>query len=284
MSKAHEGSLDSRLGIQLFYRWRPADKARATVVVVHGWAEHSGRYGHVMDALNARGLSCLAFDCRGHGLAEGRRSYINRYDEYLADLDRAVVKARELSGERPPLFLLGHSQGGLIAARYASDPAYGCAGLAGVVLSSPAFGFALKVPAWKDLLGRVASKVAPHLAIPAGLDPRFISRDPAAVKAYLADPLVFDKATARWYQESLQAQQDAVAGAGAISVPILVMQAGDDRVADPAATERFVGRLPSKAKRYRVWPGLYHEIFNEREPDRAAVLTALGDWFDEQLG
>ena len=141
---------------RIFYRWHPAAEPRATILVIHGFAEHSGRYLHVFDRLNEAGFDCFAIDYRGHGRADGRRAYIDRFADYLDDVSAGFDLMRE---RRPdgPRFLLGHSQGGLICAAHAMGrrPA-----IDGLVLSGPFLGVALKVPAWKDALGRVLEYVA----------------------------------------------------------------------------------------------------------------------------
>ncbi len=274
-SKPETGRMPSRDGCSLYYRWHPVAAPRGTVVIVHGFGEHSGRYAGVIADLNARGYAVLAFDYRGHGLAAGPRAYVGRFSQYLDDLDAAIARARAcLSGaERRPLFVLGHSLGGLITAAYALDRGEG---LSGFVVTSPALGMALAVPAWKDALGRVMSRLIPRLSIPSGLDPALVSRDPEVVRAYAADPLVLTKATARWYTEFLDTQARVMASAPRITLPALVLAAGADRLADPEVSRRFEETLGSKDKRFVIYEGLYHEIMNE--PEKAKVLDAIGAW------
>ncbi|MGM0574181.1 MAG: alpha/beta hydrolase [Myxococcota bacterium] len=276
MATEETGYLDQGAGVRLFYRWHPVEDPRATLVFVHGFGEHSGRYLHVFEAMNAAGFDCLGFDYRGYGRADGRRGYVERFDDYVDDVERAVRAARD---RRPdaPLFIVGHSQGGLVAAAYAlarGDRADGFA------LSSPGFGVAVPVPAWKDALARVMSRIWPTLSVPTGIESSLVSRDPDVVAAYDADPLVLRAATARWYVEFLEAQERILAGAGRIDRPMLVLQAGDDRLVDPAATRRFFERLGSEDKTFVPYEGLYHEIFNEPERDR--VLGDLRGWLLER--
>jgi alpha-beta hydrolase superfamily lysophospholipase len=259
------GFLDGRLGVRLFYRLRAVPDQTGMVLLLHGFGEHSGRYGHVIDALAAAGLSTLAMDYRGHGRSEGRRAYCNRFTEYVDDAETGLVKARELA-QGKSLFLVGHSFGGLIAASYLIQR--GAEGIRGLVLSGPCFEFSLPVPTWKVWLGKTASRFLPTLAVPAGVDPKELSRDPAVGEKYAADPLVLRTATARWYTEALEAEGRALAGAGAVKLPSLVMHGAADHIVSPHATERFFAAMSSEDKTLRIIPGARHEIFNETDQEQ----------------
>lgn len=271
------GDMLSVDGTRLFYRWHPVSEARASVVIVHGFAEHSGRYGGVISRMNAAAFNVLAFDYRGHGHAEGRKGYIDRFSEYVEDT-RCALDFVEDRTRGVPLYVIGHSQGGLIVLATALSQQQR---IAGCVLSSPALGIAVPVPAWKDALGRVMARVLPSLAIPSGLDPLHISRDPQVVQDYVADPLVPTFARARWYVAFTEAQAEMARRAPEIRLPILVLQAGADRVVDPDATERLAGRLGSDDVTFERLDGLYHEIFNE--PEKEAVLDQVVAWIEARL-
>ncbi len=268
------GTIEGLAGVELFYRWDPVTDPKGAVVIVHGLAEHSGRYAHVVAALNAAGYSCMGVDLRGHGRSSGRRVFLRRFSEYVDDVQRAVRALRRREPEAP-LFVIGHSMGGVVALLYAIE--HGPT-LAGVVLSAPGLRAKIPVPPWKDALGRLMSKVWPTLAIPTGIPPRDVSRDPEVVRAYEADPLVTKKATARWYTEFLGAQDEALRGAPTVTVPALVLAPLGDRVVDPECYHQVHAALGSKDKTLKLYPGLFHEVFNEPEKDEAlAVVTA---WLD----
>lgn len=270
--KPQTGDMLSTDGTRLFYRWHPVSEARASVVLVHGFAEHSGRYGGVISRFNDAALNVLAFDYRGHGLAEGRKVYIDRFAEYVEDT-RCALDFIEDRTQGVPVFLLGHSQGGLIALLTALSHQ---ARLAGCVLSSPALGIALPIPAWKDALGKVMARVMPGLAIPSGLDPNLVSRDPEAVRAYIDDPLIPTFARARWYVCFTEAQAEMERRAPEIRLPTLMLQAGADGVVDPVASERVAGRLGSDDVTFKLLPGLFHELFHE--PEKEEVLDEIVSW------
>ena len=264
---------------ELYVRWRPAAEPRALVAVIHGFGEHSGRYEHVFAALGARGYSCLAVDLRGFGRSEGRRAYIDHFDDYLDDTGEALALARDRGGDLP-LFLLGHSMGGLICTRFAQERGRE-ADLAGLAISSPAFGFRVEIPAWKHVLGRVASRVAPRLSLPTDVNPQALSHDPAVHEAALADPLMTYTASARWFTESLAAQELALDPARAVPCPLLLLTAGDDAIVEPEAQRLFLERTTTDDAEGRVYGQLFHEIFNEVERDE--VLGDLLDWLDRHL-
>ncbi len=273
-SEIETGFAPSRDETQLLFRWHAVAESKALVVVVHGFGEHSGRYLHVFEALNQAGYSCLAIDLRGHGRSGGRRAFVERFTDYLDDVDAAVGLGRERMPDGP-LFVLGHSMGGLIVANWIMDRGDRAKGF---VLSSPAMGVALAVPGWKDVLGRVMSRLIPGLAIPTGLDPKLVSRDPAVVEAYVGDRLILTQATARWYVEFLGAQERALHGAQGVTKPALVMQAAEDGLVDPVASERYASALGGDDVTFSRFDGLYHEIFNE--PEQREVLAHVVSWLD----
>jgi len=272
------GTFEGRGGVRLHYRWDEVSPPRAVVVVVHGIAEHGGRYDHVASALTAAGFGCLRVDLRGHGRSAGRRVYVERFDEYVGD---TLAGVRFVRDRQPgvPIFALGHSMGGLVAILLALDHPDTLAGLA---LSSPGLRAKVHIPAWKDALGRIMSRLVPTLAIPTGIPPTSVSRDPAVVKAYQADPLVTTKATARWYTEYLAAQARAMGDAPRLRTPTLMLVAGSDVLVDPEASQAFFDGLGAQDKTFQPYPDLYHEVFNE--PERDAVIADLLAWLRERGG
>jgi alpha-beta hydrolase superfamily lysophospholipase len=163
----------ARDGTELHLHAHPLDGARATIAVVHGYGEHGGRYDHVAAAWRERGLQSFAIDVRGHGRSRGPRGFVERFTDYHADLDVLLDVARE-AARGGPLFLFGHSNGALIALHYLI--ARGGEGLRGLMLSSPFLAVALPVPKPKVMLGKVASRLVPGLALPAGLEGRHVTR------------------------------------------------------------------------------------------------------------
>ncbi|MFT7772336.1 lysophospholipase [Roseateles sp.] len=266
-------------GLKLHLRHWPAPAtARGQLLIVHGLGEHIERYGYVAAALNAAGWDVHGWDHRGHGRSEGRRGDIPDADALLRDTAR-VIDAVRRPGHR--LVLLGHSMGGAVAARFAAEaladrPAAWSRSLDGLVLSSPALDPGLN--AGQKLALALAGALAPGLAVSNGLKPEWISRDPAVVQAYAADPLVHDRITARLTRFIVDAGVRAIADAPRWTLPTLLMWAGADRCVAPRGSEAFAAVAPANIVATRPWPGLAHEIFNE--PEKAAVLATLTDWLN----
>lgn len=251
---------------------RPSGAVKGAVLLTHGYAEHSGRYGEVIDALLSRGLLTATWDLRGHGHSEGHRGYVERFDEYLDDadalLDRLAQEDAWSAAGKP--VLMGHSLGGLVtflvAARHPER-------FAGVVLSAPFFGLALAVPAPKRLAGQFLSRVLPKLGLPSGLKGSDLTHDAAKVTAYDRDPLHFDNVPARWFTEALAAQERALSLAPSFQLPILLLAPGEDRVASTPASRKLFEAIGSRDKELRVLDGQFHEIFNELERPRFIAMA-----------
>jgi len=259
--------------------WTPP-AAQAVIVVVHGLAEHMGRYRETAEYLANRGYAVVAADLRGHGRsADGHhagRVHVDQFSDYFHDVDAVVQLARKEHGDLP-LFLLGHSMGGLIALSYVLEKP---AGLAGAIISSPALGTHpdSRPPLLLKLMVKVLSRLAPRLLIKSNLDTSTISRDPAVVSAYVADPLVSNKVSARWYESMMKAMDHAFDRAASLRVPLLLMQSGADRLVDPAATARWAAAAPKQYVELVIWEGFYHEMLNE--PDKDRVREKIHNWLE----
>jgi alpha-beta hydrolase superfamily lysophospholipase len=214
-----------------------------------------------MEYWAARGIGSVSIDTRGHGRATGVRGYVSRFDEYLDD---AAELARLLSDRArgAPLFLLGHSMGGLVASLSVLEAPRSWRGL---LLSAPYFGLAMQAPAVKKLAGRIASRLAPKLAMPSGLKGSDLSHDPAKQREHDEDPLCFPVVTARWFRESTKAQSRALAQAPRLSMPLYEVFGTDDRVAQFSAGKVFFDRAGSRDKTWDERRGLFHEVLNEPE-------------------
>ncbi len=271
-------------GLQLRLREWPCADARGTVLIVHGLGEHVGRYESVAAHLNASGWHVVGHDQRGHGASDGARGRIAHHDSLLVDLAQVIDSVRaHLSG---PLVLLGHSMGGLVAARFvAGGLPRGRAPLwfrpvDALVLSSPALDLGLGVA--QRLLLSVLGPLAPDLALGNGLNPDWISRDRAVVKAYLDDPRVHDRVTPRLVRFMRDGGEYVRGRAAQWRVPTLLLYAGSDRCVAPAGSVAFAAAAPRDTVTAQAFPPLYHEIFNE--PERAGVFAALGRWLSARRG
>jgi alpha-beta hydrolase superfamily lysophospholipase len=271
----------TRDGLSLVVEHHEVPEARARVVLVHGYAEHRGRYAALVRELGASGLECHVADLRGHGESEGPRGHVNRFEDYLDDLERVVDSVRTRGGTAP-LLVLAHSLGALIALCYVRAHS---GTFEAIAVSSPFVGPAFEVPAAKVLLARAGSVATPALHLESGLLPEWVSRDPEVVAGYRDDPFVFSTTTPRWFVEIAAAQRELLAHADEITTPALFLVAGSDRIADHRLAKELFERLgtPEPRKQLRVYPDLYHEVFNELPAARAEVIRDLLAWTEELL-
>lgn len=265
------GILSSPDGTRLFYRALVTNMPKMPVVVTHGFAEHSGRYEEVMESLAKAGFAPLAFDLRGHGKSDGKRGYINRFEEYLEDLEAVAAFARTRYNSRC-IISLGHSMGGLIAARHAlAHPK----SVQGLILSSPLFGIRVHVPGWKKQLGHVMSRLLPAFSMPNDIDAGNLTHDKAKADMYRSDPLIFRHVCARWFDEILRVTF-ASSSDRRVDMPLLLQLSEDDRIVSCDQSRAWFDQLEGTDKTLRVYDGFFHEIYNERE--RARPIGDFVSW------
>ncbi len=257
--------------------WLPNGSPRAALLLVHGLAEHSGRYANLIGYLVPRGYAVYGMDHVGHGKSGGARAYVERFNDFVEPLGTYFRMVREWQGSAP-IFLVGHSLGGLIGATYLLDHQDG---LQGAILSGPAVRIPDNISPGIIFAGRILSALIPGIGI-LGLDARGVSRDPAVVAAYVIDPLVFTgKATARLGAEMLKAMQRITAEANRIRLPILILQGSADKLVDPAGARMLHDLVGSADKTLKVYEGLYHEVYNE--PEHEQVLRDVESWLEKRL-
>jgi alpha-beta hydrolase superfamily lysophospholipase len=276
MTAARESALQAADGTPLYVAdWlvEPPAAMFGGVVLMHGLGEHCGRYAHVARFFNDCGWSLRTYDHRGHGRSGGPRGDTPDDEALLRDAKIVVDDfARQLPA--PPL-LLGHSMGGLFAARFATAA---LSPLRGLILSSPAL--AVPVTGAQKMLLKVLRAIAPGFGVPNGLRAEFLSHDPAVVEAYLDDPLGHAKISARLLSSMLAAVEFAQSHAAALKIPTLLVVAGDDRLVDAAGSQRFFRQLAPGNATMHLYPGLYHELFNER--DAEPVFADVRAWLNTQ--
>lgn len=256
--------------------WEPDALPRAILAVVHGFGEHGGRYGNVVNHLIPRGFAVYAFDHRGHGRSPGRRGHINAWSEFRGDVREFLSLIRREQSERP-MFLLGHSLGGLIAIEYVlrEGPQ-----LNGLVVSNPLLTTARLSPVVRAAAA-VLAYLAPSVAIKTGIDAAAISRDPAVVQQYRDDVLVHSTGTPRLSAEINAARKWTSAHAADLQVPFMVILGGADRLVPPAGGRRFFENVTLADKELKEYPGAYHEPHNDIIAEQ--VLTDLARWLEAHL-
>ena len=273
-------SFGSGDGTRIFYRRHVPANVRLQVVVSHGLGEHSGRYGHLTEILAPLGVSFWILDHRGHGRSQGRRGHVNHFNDYVGDLQQLVNMAAADGGNKVPTFLLGHSMGGLIALSLARQHPEEIDGL---IVSSPLLGVIAPLPALQYGMVRLLATVWPTFSLDNQLDPTLISHDADQVAAYRQDQLVHNKISARWIVACMTEIEQTGGQAQRIRTPILMQIAGDDRLVAPQQSLAFYEALRVSDRTLCHYPTMYHEIYNERLPDRATVLDDLKRWIVERL-
>ncbi len=269
----------ARDGLELrTYEWPAAGTPRAHLLLVHGIAEHAGRYGHVATQLANAGIATHAYDQRGFGESAGHRAYVDRWSQYHDDVEERLAEVRS-AADGLPVLLYGHSMGGLIALGYTlADPRRPLPDL--LVLSAPAIDAA--VPAWKRRVADILGDTIPRFAIANTFPAGGLSSDPAVEAAYRADPLAVHRTTAR-LGVSLFREQDrvkrALAGGASLPVTTYVLHGADDPIVPEWASRSLEGRANVMR---RVYEGLHHETHNE--PSGAKVVADTIAWIVSQVG
>ena len=252
----------------------PEGNPHAVLLIVHGFVEHGGRHAWHAGRLAELGYAVHAFDLRGHGRSAGSRVYVDRFDSYVDDLDRLAASIR-LETPDCPMFVFGHSMGGLIAAIWAIN---GQPDTAGVILGAPALCVAPRVFPVLRRFARFVGRWLPRLRL-VRFGCRNLSRDDAVVAAFRSDPLVFHgRFPVRTGAEILQAGPYAIQRAASLVAPLLVLQGTADRVVDPVGAEELVRRAGTGDKTLLRYEGLFHELLSE--PEREQVFTDLAAWLD----
>jgi len=258
--------------------WTPASETRGCVVVVHGLGEHAGRYGRLAHRLNDDGFAVFAYDQRGHGESEGSRGQLSRFDDLVDDLSHMVGRVRSRCGADRPVFVLGHSLGGLVVLRYLQRRP---TGLAGVVLSAPWLETALELPWWKERLARLLMRVAPELTLENEVRPELLTADPVEHRAYLEDPLVHHRISGGFLHEVEAAQEEALRGALDPSLPLLFLLPTDDRLTDQEVVDRYAQDRTGSVEIARL-SGARHEPLND--VGRGSVMARVARWLHERTG
>ena len=258
-------------------RWLPDQEASAAVIVVHGFIEHSGRYTSLAERFNEYGLAVDALDLRGHGRSEGQRALVYSFDEYLTDVETLLERVRRREPGKP-VFLFGHSMGGLIALLFALQRP---TDLQGLVVSAPAVRLGARVFPWLRHLAVVAGWLLPRVRL-VRMGSGMLSRDPAVVADFRHDPLVFhDRFPLRTGAEIIRAGRRVEGRLQELQLPLLILHGTGDVVTDPQASRELYARASSPDKTLKLYEGLYHAVVHE--PEQEQVLGDLVAWIDQRI-
>lgn len=271
-----EGYFRTVDGEKIYWQsWRTkAEEPSGVVLIMHGYGEHSRRYEHVAVALVRAGYEVFALDARGHGKSTGPRGFVERFSRYTDDLSELKRRVRDRFPE-VPLFVLGHSNGGLIALDYALRQPEG---VSGFLIVSPYLGLAVEVPLAKEAAGKVMSRVFPQVSLPSGLSGDMVSHLPTVIENYDSDALIFDVANSRWFTETTETWGRLFRRAEELVQPFFFSVAGADVVADSREAEKFFHLLGSKDREMEIHPELFHEVLNESE--WTEIVTRMLIWMD----
>jgi alpha-beta hydrolase superfamily lysophospholipase len=265
-------------GVDLYGQcWHGRKDPQAVVAIVHGHGEHGGRYMNIVRSLLPYGYAVYSFDHRGHGRSRGQRGHINSWSEYRKDVQAFLgwIAEREV---RCPIFLMGHSMGALVVLDYLLHDS---AGIAGAIISGAPIEPAGVAKPLLVFLSRLLSRVFPRFPMRLSLDTSALSRDKAAVRAYIEDPLVHGRFTARWGTESLAALAWVKARANEVNIPILFIHGEADRLNLPEGSRHFFEETASSDKTLHLYPEMYHELHNDT--GREAVMEDLQRWIARRL-
>lgn len=248
---------------------------RGTVLLIHGLSEHSGRYALMAEQLNAWGFDVRGYDQYGHGLSSGTRGRLPLGHRFVDDLVAVVSHTREHLVNASPLIVLGHSMGGLVAT---SAIARGLCQVDGLVLSSPAFIAVLRP--WHKLLLDWLPQWLNRLCVDNGIEPEWISRNPAWVNNYANDPLVHRRISAELGLWILSEGAYCIEAAQQWATPTLLLYAGNDKIVRSHGSTAFAMHAPAPWLETHAYSEMYHDIFND--PDHRQVFTDLSTWLDLQ--
>jgi acylglycerol lipase len=276
--KQTEGNFKSVREVDIHYQgWLPEGKTKTVIFIVHGLGEHIGRYMNVVNHFVPLGYAVYGFDNIGHGKSGGAREQVESFDDLIAPLVTYYTMVKSWQPDKP-IFIQGHSLGGLIEFYYLLDHQDD---FSGAIISAPLIAVGESVTPTVITQAKILSKIAPKMGVMA-LPTKYISKDPEVVRAYDNDPLVFHgKTPARMGAEMLKAMMRVTTEAGKINLPFIALQGSDDKLVDPGGMTVLREKTISKDKTIKVYEGLYHEVFNE--PEREVVLKDVEDWLEAHI-
>lgn len=281
MANRIEGTFWGYQDAELYYQvWHPAQPALGTIIITHGIAEHSECYSRLAEDFANHRYTTMVWDLRGHGLSEGKRGYVNRFQDYCDDLDAFIRFAKTQDYTKGlPLLLFGHSMGGLITLKTLIN--HSPAQITAIALSSPALGLTIQIPKLKDKAARVLADWMPKVTLHNEIDFATLVRDEKLIREYKNDPLRHDKISPRLFLGMMEAFDEVQASADQIHLPLLMQLAGQEQVVSTPASEKFFEKVASKKKELFIYSESYHEIFNDL--DRDAAIRDFLDFCSRQL-
>lgn len=276
MSDSGTAKFDGVKGLQIAYRtWAPPSAPRAVMIIVPGFNSHSGYYLWAADRLLELGLAVYAVDLRGRGQSDGERFYVQEFSEYVADVD-GLVRIARAAHPGLPVFLLGHSAGGVVSCLYALEHQ---SELAGLICES--FAFQVPAPDFALAVFKGLAHIAPHAHV-LRLKNEDFSRDPAVVQAMNADPLIaHETQPTQTLAEMVRADERLKAEFPDFKLPLLILHGTQDKATRPSGSQMFHDKAGSSDKTLKLYEGMYHDPLND--VDKALVMRDIADWLRARI-
>jgi alpha-beta hydrolase superfamily lysophospholipase len=274
------GTFTNKDGLDIFHQRWMVDDPQGAVLIVHGLGEHSGRCGHLLEAMSGARVCFFALDHQGHGRSGGKRGHVKDFADYAADIKQYIDQIVRKESPGLPLICLGHSMGGLISTLFAlTHPS----DITALILSAPAFVPAVKVPAIQAAAARIVSRFLPRLTQSNKLLADHLSHDPSTIATYQADPLVHDRVSTAWFVSFQATAAKCLERAGELTLPLLVIHGTEDKLVSAEGSRLFFDKAGGSQKTLKLFGGLYHETMNELPKDRDVVLEVISAWIQEKL-
>jgi len=274
-----DGKLTAKDGLSLYWKaWLPDGTPKAVVHLIHGYAEHTGRYQNVVNELIPAGYAIFGKDNRGHGKSEGKRGHVESFQDFVDDERQFDLEVIRQSFPDTPCFMLGHSMGSIIAINFVEQQEHN---LKGLVLSGTGSTPGKGIPKAIIVITKILSRVLPGIHIKSPLPPELISRDLDVVSAYVNDPLVYNVITPRLAEQLQTYLLIGASNAQRISLPVLIQHGSADT--SFSGQQELLDGIAAKDKTFKLYEGLRHEVYNELPDDRAKVLYDLHTWLDGHL-
>ena len=260
-------------------KWTPVGgkPPERVIVLQHGFGEHSGRYGFLLEKLASTRTAVYALDSRGHGETGGIRGHVDQFQMYVDDLSDLILLARKENNNQK-VFLLGHSLGGVICLQYSTQSNHQENIRSLIISSAGIYPVMDTVKYIKRTLGQFLALVFPATTVDAGLDTSLLSHDTKVVEAYNNDPLVHGKISMQMGKNFFEVGEALVEKAERLTVPTFLFHGADDGIVDARSSEVLYEKLKQEDRKLSIYPGLYHETMNESPADRETVLGEVRDW------
>jgi len=270
--------ISSRGGIQIFCTvWQPGDPPKAVVFLVHGLGEHSGRYEEMASFFETHQIAVFAYDLRGHGQSEGKKGHAASVEQFVEDMEIALMKCRSLFIETP-IFLFGHSMGGQIVATYLDTTK--SKEISGAIISSAWFRIVTPPPSWQNVLIKKLALIAPSLTLSNRLNVKNISSVKAEVELYKNDPQIHDRLSIALFNSLFANGLRLTHDAQTSSIPVLICHGDRDQITAVLGSEQYANNLGENAD-LKLWEGSFHEIHHDFEKDK--VMQYYVDWILEKI-